>query len=179
MKPVREMSQGELAAYIDTHLQMNGVNVVLSGGACVAVYSSYQYVSKDLDFIARFTLDHNKIESLMKEIGFEKQGRYYFHPETNWYAEFISGPPGVGQEPVGKIHELTLSTGQLRLLSPTDSVKDRLAAFYHWGDRQCLEQALLVAQTLPVDLENVEAWSVREGKKDEYEVFRRRLEEYS
>jgi len=76
------MSQGELAACIDTHLQMNGVKVVLSGGACVAVYRRDQYVSKDLDCIARFTLDHKKTESLMQEIGFEKTGSIFF-PSRN------------------------------------------------------------------------------------------------
>jgi hypothetical protein len=171
------MTQGELAAYIDTNLRNNGIYVVLSGGACVAVYSSYKYVSKDLDFIAVFTLDHKKVESLMKEIGFEKQGRNYFHPETNWYTEFISGPPGVGQNPIGEIHKIPQPTGNLRILSPADSVKDRLAAFYHWGDRQCLEQALLVAESNQVDLESIKTWSVLEGKKEGFEVFKRRLEE--
>ena len=30
----------------------------------------------------------------------------------------------------------------LGLLSPTDCVKDRLAAFYHWKDQQSLEPAI-------------------------------------
>ena len=32
------------------------------------------------------------------------------------------------------------------MISVTDSVKDRLAAFYHWKDQQSLEQAVLIAR---------------------------------
>jgi hypothetical protein len=46
------MNQGELAAFVDTHLRDKGIQVILSGGASAAIYSNYQYVSKDLDFIA-------------------------------------------------------------------------------------------------------------------------------
>jgi len=74
------MSLGELAAFIDTHLREKGINVVLSGGASVAIYSDHKYVSKDLDFIGRFSIDHKKVESAMLEIGFKKLGRYYHHP---------------------------------------------------------------------------------------------------
>lgn len=138
MKPVCEMTQGEFAAFIDTHLRDSGINVVLSGGATVAIYSDYKYVSKDLDFIARFTLDHTKIESVMKEIGFERRGKYYHHPKTPYFVEFISGPATVGQDPIEGIHEVKMVTGKVRIISPTDSVKDRHAAFYHWRDQQSL-----------------------------------------
>jgi hypothetical protein len=73
------MSLGELAAYIDTHLRGKGIDVVLSSGACVSIYSDRKYVSKDLDFIGRYSIDHKKVERVMLEIGFERQGRYYHH----------------------------------------------------------------------------------------------------
>ena len=176
MKSVGEMSQGELAAYIDTHLRERGIQVVLSGGACVAIYSENKYISKGLDFIARFALDHKRVEAAMQEIGFHRQGRYYHHPGTSFYVEFMSGPPSVGEDPIGEILELDMSTGTLRIISPTDAVKDRLAAFYHWGDRQSLEQALLVALSKSTDLQRVKEWSDREGKGAEFEEFRRRLQ---
>ena len=175
MKPINKMNLGELAAFIDTHLYKKGINVVLSGGACVAIYSDHKYVSKDLDFIGRFSIDHKKVESVMLEIGFGKQGRYFHHPKTSYFAEFISGPPTVGQDPISEIHEVKLVTGIVRIISPTDSVKDRLAAFYHWGDNQSLEQALLISRSNDIDIENVESWSIREGRKKEFGEFKRRL----
>lgn len=177
MIAISEMTQGELAAYIDSHLRNNGIKVVLSGGASVAIYSDHKYVSKDLDFIAQFTLDQAQLVSVMGEIGFEQIGRYYHHSQTLYYIDFISGPPAVGQDPIESIHEVRFATGTIRIISPTDSVKDRLAAYYFWGDQQSLEQAILVARSVPVDLESVEAWSLRERKKAEYEEFIQRLEE--
>lgn len=175
MKSITKMNLGELAAFIDTHLREKGINVVLSGGASVSIYSDHKYVSKDLDFIGRYSIDHKKVESAMLEIGFEKQGRYYHHPETPFFAEFISGPPTVGQDPISEIHEVELGTGIVRVISPTDSVKDRLAAFYHWGDKQSLEQALLISKSNAIDIKNVELWSIREGKKTEFSEYERRL----
>jgi hypothetical protein len=63
----------------------------------------------------------------------------------------------------------------LRVISPTDCVKDRLAAYYHWGDRQCLTQAELVAKEHPVDLNELKRWSVVEEKLDEFERIKNRL----
>lgn len=45
MKPLGEMTAGELAAYVATHLGARGITVVLSGGACVTIYSEGRYVS--------------------------------------------------------------------------------------------------------------------------------------
>jgi hypothetical protein len=175
MKSVAEMTQGELAAFIDSHLRKKDINVVLSGGATVSVYSDNKYVSKDLDFISRYSKDEPAITSAMTEIGFEQRGKYYFHTQTPYFVEFISGPPSVGDEPIRDIQEIEMATGVLRIISPTDSVKDRLAAFYYWEDRQGLEQAILVAEANPVDMEDLKSWSEKEGKLTEFEEFSKRL----
>lgn len=175
MKPINQMTQGEMAAFIDSHLKKREIMVVLSGGACVAIYSEYQYVSKDLDFIGRYSLDHKKISSAMKEIGFQKKGKYYYHSDSQYFVEFLSGPLSVGEDSVNDIHELTFSTGVVRIISPTESIKDRLAAFYHWNDLQCLEQAILISKKQKINLRNIEEWSIKEGKKKEFLVFKKRI----
>ena len=53
MKAISQMSMGELAAYVCSHLDGRGIKVVLSGGGCVAIYASDKYSSMDLDFIDR------------------------------------------------------------------------------------------------------------------------------
>ena len=40
----------KLAAIISVHLQKNGIEVVLVGGACVSLYSNNQYMSYNIDF---------------------------------------------------------------------------------------------------------------------------------
>jgi len=60
-------------------------------------------------------------------------------------------------------------------MSPTDCVKDRLAAFYHWNDRQSLEQAILVSRRQSVDLKEIRRWSLKEGMADKLALFRKSL----
>jgi hypothetical protein len=111
----------------------------------------------------------------MQELGFEEQGRHFIHPDTDLFVEFPPGPLSVGEEPVKEVREIRLETGLLRLISPTDCVKDRLAAYYHWNDAQSLEQAVLVASSAEVDLGEVERWSKVEGKGNEFSRIRYRL----
>lgn len=175
MKSISEMTQGELAAYVDSHLKGRGIDVVLSGGATVAIYSDHKYVSKDVDFVARFSLDTSAVHAAMSELGFERRGRYYFHPEAEYFVDFVAGPLSVGGESIGEFVQLELGTGSLRIIAPTDSVKDRLAAYYHWGDLQSLEQALLVARAHDIDIDEVRRWSKRQGGEVQFEQFTRRL----
>ena len=175
MKPINQMTQGELAAFIDSHLRKSGITVVLSGGACVAIYSDYKYVSKDLDFIGKNLIDHKNISLVMKEIGFYKEGKYYFHPDSQFFVEFISGPLSIGEDPINDIRELEFSTGIVRIISPTESIKDRLAAYYYWNDIQSLEQAILIANNQEFDINNIKKWSIKEGKGKEFSVFKDRI----
>ena len=62
----------------------------------------------------------------------------------------------------------------LKLLSPTDCIKDRLAAYYHWNDIQSLDQAILVAKGNKIDLKEIERWSINEGMIDKFKIFKRK-----
>lgn len=169
MKQIGEMNQAELAAYVQSHLRSQGIEVVLSGGAAVGIYSNGQYVSKDIDLVNAQFAERGSIEFAMKEIGYHPVGRHFEHPETNHIIEFPHGPLTIGQDRVEDLNEITLETGLLRLLTPTDSVKDRLAHYFHWGDRQCLVQAQLIAANHKIDVEAVRDWALREGKGDAFE----------
>lgn len=158
------MTVAELAGYVATHLRTKGIDVVLSGGSCVMIYSNGKYVSMDLDLVNTRFARASMIGTAMSELGFREQNRYFRHPETEWMVEFPPGPLGVGEEPVGQIDEMKLATGILRILSPTDCVKDRLTWYYHSQDLQCLEQAILVAGAQQVNVNEIERWSRAEGK---------------
>ena len=169
------MTQGELAAFVQSALRKFGVNVVLSGGATVSIYSNNKYVSNDLDLIDLYFSKRQLISEAMESIGFREKRRHFSHPETKFFVEFPPGPLTVGEDPVTDIHEIKYSTGVLRIISPTDCVKDRLACYYHWGDGQCLHQALLVAQEQKINLNEIKRWSQTEGKLDEFNEFKKRL----
>lgn len=175
MKPLHEMSVGETAAHVAEHLRQSGVNVVLTGGSCVSIYTDNRYLSYDLDFIEEGRSTRKKIAASLREIGYQEKDRYFTHPDTPYFVEFPSGPLAIGDEPVHDVAQLEFSTGSLRLLTATDCVKDRLANYYHWKDRQCLEQAIMVATDAEIDLEEVERWSRHEGMAEEFARIKERL----
>jgi hypothetical protein len=175
MKRIAEMNIGELAAYVCDYLNINGIECTLTGGACVTIYSENKYQSADLDFIEKRVYSRKKIIQLMNEIGFIEKNRYFVNPDTVWYVEFPSGPLSVGSEPIREVIEIEYETGRLRIISPTECVKDRLAAYYFWEDLQSLEQAILVASNQIVDLNEIERWSIVENFNEKYLLFKNRL----
>lgn len=175
MKQIKNMNQAELAAYIQSHLQKEGISVVLSGGSAVSFYCDNKYVSKDLDLINTNFAKRSDIKVMMEKIGFHEKGRYFVNPETQFLIEFPQGPLSVGEEPVKVIDEFELDTGTLRIISATDCVKDRLCAYYFWNDQQGLTQAILVSKSQRVDLKEIKRWSKVEDKEQEFEVFKNKL----
>lgn len=128
MKSIHQMTQAEVAAYVQSHLRKHKIDVTLSGGAAVSIYTVNRYVSADIDLVEDAYADRSKIKSAMEEIGFREKNRYFIHPDTQHIIEFPSGPLAVGGEPVKRIEEIKYATGILRVISATDCVKDRLAA---------------------------------------------------
>lgn len=170
------MTIGELAAYIAEHLQKSGINVVLTGGSCVSIYTNNRYQSYDLDFIEKEYAGRKKISTVLIKLGFQEKNRYFTHPNTKYFVEFPAGPLAIGDEPVRNVARLDFPTGTLLLLSPTDCVKDRLSHYYHWKDRQCLEQAIMVAEASRIDMQEIERWSRHEGMAEEFRKIRNLLE---
>jgi len=168
LKSVGEMTQAELGAYVHSHLYDRGIDVVLSGGAVVAIYTSGKYVSHDLDFVNRYAAKRGSIKLAMEQLGFRETGRHFEHSETEFFIEFPPGPLSFGEEHTIDITEMETETGLLRIISPTDCVKDRLAWFYHSGDRQCLSQAVMVSKAREINLEEIKIWSEGEGKLEEF-----------
>lgn len=68
---------------------------------------------------------------------------------------------------------IDLTVGQLRIITPTQSVMDRLAAAFAWTDAQSRELAILVAANQIVDWNTLKLWFANEGESDaEFERFR-------
>ena len=169
------MSAEELAGLVCETLEAAGVTVTLTGGACVAIWSEGKYVSNDLDFIEEGPVPRRKIREVLKSLGFQEKRKDFVHPATKFFVEFPTGPLMVGNERIENTAERATPNGNLRLLTPTDCVKDRLAAFYYWKDKQSLEQAVMVAKAQAVDLDDIRRWSQSEGEEEKFRVFERRL----
>jgi len=165
----------DLAALVCGAIRRAGVEVVLSGGACVSIYTKNAYESYDLDFVLSSHDDRRTAGAALEALDFRKDGRHYRHPDTPYIVEFLSPPLSVGSEPVREIRTLRRGRHVLKLLSPTDCIKDRLAAFYHWNDRPSLRQALLVGRAAGFDLAEVKRWSRAEGMGEKCKEFERAL----
>ncbi len=171
---VRGLSLEEAAALVCDALEQAGIPVVLSGGAVVSIYSENEYASFDLDFIR--TGVARKVDAVMSELGFRKEGRHWSHPDFPFWIEFPPGPVQVGDSLVTEFATRRTPVGVLRLLAPTECVMDRLAGYYHWDDPQCLDQAVAVARRHRIDLERVRGWSEREDSLRKFQRFHDRLQ---
>lgn len=174
MKINAKTSRLELAAIITEVLSQKNIKAVLVGGAVVSIYTENEYESKDLDFISPD--DHKKIAGVMKDLGFEQEGKNFFHKGTELSVEFPSGPIGIGDRvPVKPEGKIKVNGTTVILLSPTQSLMDRLAWFYFNNDRQCLDQAVMIAKKQSVKLSEVKKWSIEEKMEERFEIFLERL----
>jgi len=165
-----------LAAVVCDALERHGLTAVLTGGACVMIYAEGKYVSRDLDFVLSPSDRLRAVETALAELGFRAAGRVYVHPDVDMAVDVGNRwPLAVGQEILRLPPRRAVSGYYLRMLSATNCVKDRLAAFYFWGDQQALEQAILVCRARRVNMREVGRWSRAEGHGAGFAEFRREL----
>lgn len=166
-------SEEELWRYVAVHLKSKGIDTVLVGGAVVSVYSDGAYKSGDLDFILTDFFVKN-LKEVMAEIGFLKQKtRHFIHPECDHlFIEFPSGPLEIGDD--SEIHpaEFEVEGQKIKILTPTDCVKDRLATYIHFKNRVGLEQAVMVAKKHPISLSKIRDWCLKEKSPEVFQEFK-------
>lgn len=161
----RDTSLKELAALISQALENADISATLSGGSAVSLYSHNEYASYDLDFV---TSERNSaIATAIAPLGFryESATREFNHPDTDYYVEFPPGPLAFGETVVPDEEAAVLQTefGPLRIITPTQSVMDRLAAYSAWNDNQAFDQAVMIARHQPLDWTLLAEWGEREG----------------
>ena len=173
-----DLSIRELAALICDTLKKEGLQATLSGGACAEIYSNARYVTGDLDFVVNYIWPENdgKISKVMGDLGFERNGRLFSNKTVKYFVEFPPGPLSIGEEYHIQPMEITLKTGSLSLLSPTDSLKDRLTGYFYGNDNQCLEQAVMIYKMNEVDIDNIRKWAAIENQPGKFGNFLRRIE---
>ncbi len=173
----RDSTLEDVAAIISSALERAGIAATLSGGAAVSIYTNNEYQSKDLDFVTAALIAD--LSPVLRELGFVHTGlprmSQFSHPMIEWFVEFPPTPISFGNLYV--THEdcatIELNAGTLRIVTPTQSVMDRLAAAIAWNDAQSREQAVLVARNQAIDWSALREWFSNEGESTgEYERFR-------
>ncbi|MFC7339313.1 hypothetical protein ACFQY0_19125 [Haloferula chungangensis] len=162
------------------HLGGAGIRSVLVGGAVVSIYTEGLYRSGDLDLVPD-DAGRTRLAEELARIGFEpSRSRYFKHPSCpHLFLEFPRGPVEIGEEFPVVPADIEVEGRTLRLLSPTDSVKDRLAGYIHWKARANFDQAVLICrcQKSEVDLDAVRRWCEGEGGAEAFRELMERLEE--
>lgn len=168
-------TEEELWKYIGYHLASHNIESILVGGAVAAVYSKGAYRSGDLDFIAK-TFFKERIPAIMKDMGFQFINGHFKHPECHHlFVEFVQGPVAIGEDQNITPAERKVNGKTIKILSPTDCIKDRLANFMYFHARECLDQAILVAQSQPFSETQVKTWCSDEGYPEVFDEFICRL----
>lgn len=166
-----QSSVEEVAAIVSNALEDAGITATLSGGSVVTIYSHNQYLSRDLDFVTSAMVAD--LKPVLERLGFEHSGvprlSQFNHPAVEWYVEFAASPLTFGHLNVDPTDcaVIDLPVGKLRIITPTQSVMDRLAATYAWKDAQSRDQAILVAANQDIDWKALRAWFTNEGESDE------------
>ena len=161
----------DVAAAVAAALRDAGIVAVLTGGACATLYSDGAYQSHDLDFILRGSANRRSLDDAMATLGFTRNRDRYVHATTPFFVEFPRGPLAIGDDLAVTPVVLRLRRGEVLALSATDACRDRLAAFYHWADRQSLRTAVLIARRSTVNLGIIRRWSTREGYEENFREF--------
>ncbi len=113
------------------------------------------------------------LKEAMELIGFEKKTRHYIHPECpHLFVEFPGTIPlGIGDDYSIVPDEVDVDGIKIKIYSPTDCVKDRLATFIYFKDRDGLDQAVMVANKHPVNLKSIKDWCINERSEEHWEEF--------
>ncbi|MBI4126405.1 MAG: hypothetical protein HY465_02820 [Deltaproteobacteria bacterium] len=166
----KDLTLRESIATIAGEMQEIGVETVLTGKACAAIYAPRVKTSV-LDLVtSKYPV--TKIEKLMSSLGFTAMALHSFRsPMVPFEVVFFAWPPIVGDEIVGRYATLKTPHGSFKLLSPTDCVRHRLAAWYRWSEEEALDQALAVASRHEIDLPIIRRWSEWEWSLDMYQEF--------
>jgi len=166
----------EVAAIVCSALEAGGHGAALTGGACAAYYSGANPPECIELAVSDFSVDD--IEGIMARLGFRPNGHRSFSSGSCRYSIALTPMPvSIGDDPVGSFASVRTAAGALKLLTPTDCVRQRLSMYYRWGDRKGLEEAVRVArrQRSKVDMESVRRWSEWEWASDKFSEFERML----
>lgn len=174
---IKDMNFSTFAGYVCSELEKGGVSATLSGGGCVTIYSNNRFMSNDLDFITNGSVAQEEVRIIMLNAGFKQDGRYFKHEDSKFFVEFPTGPLMVGSERITNVRTIKTTEGDLKLLSPTDCIKDRLISYFVWNDKQGLEQAITVTNNNTIDFNDLNKWIIKEGFVKEYEQVRKSFDD--
>lgn len=162
-----------VAFKVCTALDRIGVRAVLCGGSAAEIYVPQAYQSGDVDFIAQWFVDSEKIDAAVAEIGFMKKGRIYVCADNPVTLDFPSDDLMIWDEAVTAFDTLQEDGLVLHVQTPFDTVRDRLCWFFvGQPDYQSMRVAAEVARAYDIDVHKLEIWAERIGEAKRFAEFK-------
>ncbi len=171
----------EFWKHVASHLEEHSIGVTLVGGAVATIYSEGGYESGDLDMVFDSMFqDRNKFLEVLKKIGIEKvDQRNFKHPDCPFSLEAKAPPVDIGHmAPEGTSPEIKkekVKQTTIKILSPTDCIKDRLYKADEWDDDEAFEAAILVAKKTGFNERKLEDFFELNRKIEIFEKFKKTL----
>lgn len=174
----------EVAFAVGTALERAGIEAVLCGGSAATFYAPEAYQSEDLDFVLEFGTDGSSVRAALASLGYRFKNGLFVHDESHFTVEFPPGPLAIGDRPPIEVMTLHEDDKVLKIISPTDSVCDRLNKYAAWDDFSALRAAVGVARATQIDVGVAQAFLKREWSgafasryAEAWRIFERRLSE--
>jgi hypothetical protein len=165
----------QITARVREHLSQAGYDPVLTGRTCAAIYVGHSVRPESIDFVLK-EYEVPELAETMSKIGFKPAGLHTFASRSCPVDVVFSPPPlAVGDDLVKEVAEVKVRGGRIRLLNPTDCVRQRLSMFYRWGDRDAFAEALAISSKMKVDMDLVRRWSDWEWCAESYQEFEKEL----
>jgi hypothetical protein len=153
------------AAALSDALSAAGCLPVLVGGGAVEIYTRSAYTTRDLDFVAATT---PAVDTLMADLGFEKEGRHWAHEALGIVVEF----PGTALGAAESV-SIDVDGSNLHIIAIEDLVVDRLAGWKRWGwDPDGAAATLLLSLHADLDAARLEQRAATEDVADALAAIR-------
>lgn len=161
----------EFWKHVASHLSSHNIDTTLVGGGVATIYSHGKYMSGDLDFVFGWQNNHKEIKAALKELGFHADTRVFSRPGCPFTMDFSSPPIDIGNGNDPEVREDKFDGKLIRILTPTECIKDRLHKAFHWKDELALKAALEVALSQPFSISKVKKFCADNKIMTKFEEF--------
>lgn len=118
-----------IIAVITEALKEFNVRPVIVGGQAVEFYTSGGYSTLDIDILCELGIA--EIDSVLKPLGFEREGKYWTYPGSKLAIEIPSGPLAGSWD---KVTEVKIEGLEAYIIGIEDIIVDRLNRYKYWRE---------------------------------------------
>jgi hypothetical protein len=119
------------AAIITKLLELEQVEPIIVGGFSLAIYTDESYSTRDIDFVVS---ERDKIDMLLKQLGFKKGNQNYVHEENEIVIDFPGKKLAGSLEKINKVIVNDSEELYVYVISCEDIIMDRLRAYLYWKE---------------------------------------------